>query len=356
MLILSVAIMGALVPTAIYILGVWWLDRYEKEPLWLLALAFLWGAGPAAFLSIAFEQIVAPTTTMLGTEGLTANLINVGIDAPLVEESLKGIALIGLVLIFYHEFDDVLDGIIYGAMIGFGFALTENIVGYFLPILNGEAMGAGVVFIFMRTVVFGTNHAFWTAMVGAAVGYARLAHRWRLRVLIPLGGWSLAVLFHSLHNIGTSMVQQGIWLPLGASLIINWGGLLLLLMVAALALRRECGWIEVGLVEEVDRGALTQPEYDLLRSSGQRLRVQWHAFRQGGRMASRAVGRYFQSATELAFAKRHQRADGTRERDATEIDRLQQELAIRRARAWSWIGSSRGETTDGQETPSDPGF
>jgi RsiW-degrading membrane proteinase PrsW (M82 family) len=337
--ILLVAILGALIPTVIYVLFVWWLDRYEKEPLWLLALAFLWGAGPAAFLSIAFEQLVAPASAILRTEALTANLINIAIGAPLVEESLKGIALIGLVLAFYREFDDVLDGIIYGAMIGFGFALTENIVGYFLPILSGEAISAGVFFIFLRTVVFGTNHAFWTGITGAAIGYARLARDRRQQVLVPLAGWSLAVLFHSLHNIGTAMVQEGICLPLGVSLIINWGGLLLLLLVAALALRRECDWIEVGLVEEVDRGALTPAEYDLLRSSDQRLWVQWQAYRQGGRRASRAVGRYFQTATELAFEKRHLRVDGERGGDTTEVERLQQELAVRRSRAWPWIGS-----------------
>jgi RsiW-degrading membrane proteinase PrsW (M82 family) len=339
MLILLVAILGALIPTAIYVLFVWWLDRYEKEPLWLLALAFLWGAGPAAFLSIAIEQIVAPASAILSTEGLTANLINVGIGAPLVEESLKGIALIGLVLAFHHEFDDVLDGIIYGAMIGFGFALTENIVGYFLPNLRGEALGAGLVFIFMRTVVFGANHAFWTGITGAAIGYARLARRRRQQLLAPLVGWALAVLFHSLHNLGTSMAQQGVWLPLGVSFIVNWAGLLLLLLVAALALRRECHWIEAGLAEEVDQGALTVDEFDLLRSSGQRLWVQWQAYRRGGRRASRAVGRYFQTATELAFEKRHLRAEGDRAGNVAELERLRRELAARRANAWPWLGS-----------------
>ncbi len=338
--ILGVAILGAMIPTAIYVLFVWWLDRYEKEPLWLLALAFFWGAGPAAFLSIAAEQLAFPVFSTLGTGGLAANLVKVAIGAPLVEESLKGIALIGLVVVFYHEFDDVLDGIIYGAMIGFGFALTENIFGYFLPILHGETFGAGLTFILLRTVVFGANHAFWTGITGAAVGYARLARGWWRKLLIPLGGWALAVLFHSLHNIGATMVQQGIWFPLGASLIVDWGGLLLLLLVAILALRRECRWIEQGLVTEVNHGTLTVEEYDILRSAGQRLWVQSQAFKRGGRRASRAVGRYFQTATELAFEKRHMRAAGDWSAESAEIDRLQQELADRRACAWPWLWSA----------------
>ena len=54
MLVLIVAVLGALIPTIIYVLFIWWLDRYEKEPLWLLALAFLWGAIPAAMEIAAF--------------------------------------------------------------------------------------------------------------------------------------------------------------------------------------------------------------------------------------------------------------------------------------------------------------
>jgi RsiW-degrading membrane proteinase PrsW (M82 family) len=337
MSIVAVAVMGALIPTAIYVLFVWWLDRYEKEPLWLLALAFFWGAGPAAFLAVAFEELIFPAVATLGADGQLSSLIQVGIVAPLVEESLKGVALIGLVIVFYDEFDDVLDGIIYGAMIGFGFALTENIFGYFLPSLGGEPVGRELPFIFLRTIVFGANHAFWTGIIGAAVGYARLARNWPSRLLSPLGGWLLAVLFHSLHNIGTSMIREELCFPLGISLLVDWGGLLLLLLVAAMALRRECLWIEKGLFPEVNQGLLTVQEYDILRSAGRRLWVQLQAFQQGGRQASRAVGRYFQTATELAFEKRHMSAAGDREEESAEIRQLRKELADHRESAWPWL-------------------
>jgi hypothetical protein len=188
-------------------------------------------------------------------------------------------------------------------------------------------------------VVFGANHAFWTGITGAAIGYARLARDRRRRLPIALAGWALAVLFHSLHNIATSLVRLDICFPLGISLIVDWGGLLLLLLVAFVALRRECRWIEQGLVTEVNRGLLTQAEYDILRSAGLRLRVQLRAYRQGGRRASRAVGRYFQAATELAFRKRHLRAAGRPRTDDGEIERLQHEVAERRERAWPWLGA-----------------
>lgn len=339
--ILVVATLGALVPTMFYVLFIWWLDRYEKEPLWLLALAFLWGAGPAALLSIIFELLVDAPISALGGESLTANLISIGIGAPIVEESLKGIALIGLVLLFHREFDDILDGIVYGAMIGFGFALTENFVAYFVPILKGEGMNAGLVNIFMRTVVFGANHGFWTGITGAAVGYARLAHHWMGRLLVPVGGWALAVLFHSIHNVSASMVEQALCPALAVTFVVNWGGVLLLLLVAVSSLRRESRWIERGLAEEIGRGTLTPQEFDLLRSAGQRLWVQLQAYSRGGQAASRAVGRYFQCATELAFTKQHLRSLGDEGGNLAEIQRLQQELVTRRAHAWPWLWTAQ---------------
>src|SRR5512136_315823 len=113
MLAPSLALLGALLPTALYVSVIWWLDRYEKEPLGLLAFAFLWGAIPAAIISVLLEIVLDLLITTLGGESLIASVASVSVSAPLVEESAKGIALIGLMLIFSREFDDVLDGIVY---------------------------------------------------------------------------------------------------------------------------------------------------------------------------------------------------------------------------------------------------
>ena len=337
MLILLVAILGALIPTVSYVALLWWLDRYEKEPLWLLALAFLWGAFPAAIASVLVELAFDIPIAALGGESLVANLASASISAPLVEESTKGIALIALVLVFLHEFDDVLDGIVYGAMIGFGFAFTENLFAYFLPIFREEGVSSGLVNILLRTLVFGFNHAFWTGIIGAAVGYARLSRDWSRRILVPFAGWSMAVLLHAIHNAGATLVEQTACLSLAVSLLVDWGGVVLLLSIAVLVLRKENQWIERGLVEEVRRGVLSPQEFDLLRSAGQRMWVRWRAWNRGGRTAYRAVGRYFQCATELAFKKQHLRSLGDERGNLAEIQRLQQALAVSRAIAWPWL-------------------
>ncbi len=337
MLVLAVAILGALIPTVFYVLFVWSLDQFEKEPFWLLALAFLWGALPAAVLSVIFELLFEIPIIALGGEGLVSNLISASVSAPLVEESFKGIALIGLVLTFRQEFDDVLDGIIYGAMIGLGFALTENSVAYFLPILLEEGIAAGLLNIFLRAIVFGVNHAFWTGIIGAAIGYARLARERSQKILVPAAGWFLAVSLHGIHNAGASLVEQTLCVSLLFSALVDWGGFLLLLGLARLTLRHESRWIQRGLIEEVRRGVLTAEEFHLLTSARERLKALWRARLAGGRKAHRAVRRYFQCASELSFRKQRLRSLGDEGGTLDEIQDLRAQLAAYRARAQPWL-------------------
>src|SRR5687767_1508607 len=42
---------AATIPVPLYVMLVLWIDRYEAEPLWMLATAFLWGALVAAFFA-----------------------------------------------------------------------------------------------------------------------------------------------------------------------------------------------------------------------------------------------------------------------------------------------------------------
>lgn len=337
MLIVLVAVLGALIPTLSYALLVWWLDRFEKEPLWLLALAFLWGALPAALLSVVFELILDIPLGVFGAESLAANLISASVNAPLIEESFKAIALVGLVLTFRREFDGVLDGIIYGAMIGLGFAFTENSVAYFLPILLEEGIAAGLTNIFLRAIVFGVNHAFWTGTVGAAIGYARLSRSRARRLWVPVGGWLLAVSLHGIHNAGATLVEQTLCLSLWFSAAVDWFGALVLLVVAIVVLRQESRWIERGLAEELRQGILTEAEFHLLRSARERLRVRWQIRLRDGRAASRTVGRYFHCATELAFKKHHLRSLGDEGGNLAEIQRLRGEFASWQNQARPWL-------------------
>ncbi|MBI4771859.1 MAG: hypothetical protein HY784_15965 [Chloroflexi bacterium] len=81
MLVISV-VMG-IVPMLIYATFLWWLDRWEKEPLHLLAAAFLWGFVPSAILAIIAQLVLdIPTSAALNYNQLAYELVSGSIIAP----------------------------------------------------------------------------------------------------------------------------------------------------------------------------------------------------------------------------------------------------------------------------------
>jgi len=209
------SILAAVMPTAIYALVIWWADRYEKEPLGLLAVAFVWGAVPAVVISFLAEAVFGLPLAGLQAERL-ANVLELSALAPVVEEVAKALALAGLFIIFWREFDDVLDGIVYGALVGIGFGMTENLL-YFLATFLEEGWDGWGMVVFLRAIVFGLNHAFFTAFSGAGLGMARQAHRGWPRWLAPALGLSVAMVFHGLHNLGVTLADESLlgWCSVG---------------------------------------------------------------------------------------------------------------------------------------------
>src|SRR5512146_596990 len=116
------------VPMFLFAAFVNWLDRYEKEPKLLLGAAFVWGvviAGGGAFiLNTAFGIGIYAVT---GSEGI-ADFGTTSIIAPIIEEALKGLAVLVVFLLFRKEFDSILDGIVYAAITAMGFAAIENVL------------------------------------------------------------------------------------------------------------------------------------------------------------------------------------------------------------------------------------
>ena len=130
---IGLSVAAAVIPTLLYTWLVWLCDRYEREPWPLLAAAFLWGAIPAIVLSLVAELILHVPLGALRSS-TARDLVAAGGIAPLVEEPIKAAALLGVFWFAHQEFDDILDGIVYGALVGFGFAMTENFF-YFVSVL-----------------------------------------------------------------------------------------------------------------------------------------------------------------------------------------------------------------------------
>src|SRR6476646_7736841 len=126
--VVAIATLLTLIPTIFYALFIWWLDRYEKEPLPLLLVAFLWGAVPAVIIAIVLEVVIGFPVDQLISSDTGRELTSASVIAPVVEELVKALILVVLFLAFRREFDNVLDGIVYGAMVGLGFAMVENVL------------------------------------------------------------------------------------------------------------------------------------------------------------------------------------------------------------------------------------
>jgi RsiW-degrading membrane proteinase PrsW (M82 family) len=301
----------ALAPALIYIMIIWWLDRYEKEPVSLAVLAFVWGAIPAVLLALVFEVLLGIPLSLAGPASAFGEA---SIVAPIVEEAAKGLILFVLFLAYRHEFDDVLDGILYGALVGLGFSVVENIVyglGFAYP--DGYQPGASpaldavITGWFLRSGIFGLNHAFFTSITGATLGYIRANPQRRARWGLPLLGLGGAMFFHALHN---SLIGLGEFggerLAITGCLIdilADWSGIVVMLVIALLTGAKERRWIEQQLWEEVLVGRFDQHEYYMLTSARRRWAARWHALTQGGWGAFRRLGRLQQLATELAFRK-----------------------------------------------------
>ncbi len=321
------SLLAGVIPTAIYAAVIWWFDRYEKEPLWLLGVTFLWGAIPAILLSLIVELILGIPVSVLG-EGLLTDVVESGGVAPVVEEIAKATALLGLFLFLRREFDNVLDGIIYGALVGFGFAMTENVL-YFLGSLFTEGWAEWGIVVFLRAVVFGLNHAFFTSLTGAALGFARLSRLAWEKWLVPPFGLGLAIGFHAIHNVGASLAELNC-LTFLFSLFTDWGGVLIVFVVILLAAQQEKKWITQELEEEVARGILSQADYVLTVSYRQRFVARWEALMGWSWQRWRQLGRLFHLATELAFKKYQLRTAGDGEDTRATIARLRSQIVALR--------------------------
>ncbi|GAB4547055.1 MAG: PrsW family intramembrane metalloprotease [Anaerolineae bacterium] len=301
-ILLSLVVGG--VSTALYAWLVWWLDHYEKEPWYLLALAFLWGALPAIVISLLVEVALDLPISVMG-QGLAYDVASSSLLAPLIEEITKGLFVFGVVIFVRREMDSVLDGIVYGAMVGLGFAFTENIL-YFVGGLQEGGWQAWMMLVMLRAIIFGLNHAFFTSLTGGALGYARLSLNPTTQTLLPVLGLSAAVVFHGIHNLGATLNSVTCFAII-ISLLSDWGGIIMVAVAIVLAWRQEKRWIETHLRSEVGT-TFPHEVFELAVSYRKRLSVQFQALLRGDFKAWRLSRRLAQTATDLAF-KKHQLAE-----------------------------------------------
>jgi len=290
-----------ILPMLVYALVLWWFDRYEKEPLGLLIAAFLWGAIPAIIFSLIAELVLDIPISYF-VEPVAANLVGAAVIAPFAEEIFKGIALLLLLIFFHKEIDSPLDGIIYGGLVGFGFAAVENVL-YFGVEAMESGLGGVILLAVFRAFLFGLNHALFTGLTGFGLALMRTASNWPIKICAPVTGLLLGMAAHSIHNGGVMLGAELYW-PCLIAFASDWGGVLVLFGVIVWASVREQRWIATFLADEVQLGTLSRSDYDVVCSYIKRVVARTNVLFSGDLRRWWDLGHYYRLATELAFNKR----------------------------------------------------
>jgi RsiW-degrading membrane proteinase PrsW (M82 family) len=335
---LLLSVTAASIPALIYATIVLRLDRYESEPLRAVLACFIWGAVGAILFSLAAGLLFQfAIEEALGAQ--IAEVTSVVIGAPLVEESFKGIAVLAVLIFARDEIDSTLDGLVYGALVGVGFAMTENILYFGQTYLEG-GLGEFGTLVVSRAVLGGFGHPAYTAITGAAIGWSRGRYgRGIARVVVPILGWALAVTLHVAWNGG--LVLTSVMLDEEAGLlklvavqtaIVIVPAVLVLYAIARMSARHELRILREELRAEVERGTITEAEYVATVDPEQRQFALASAQARGGRAVRRRQQAFFQTAADLALRNHHRHQGEPSKPRLAEQDDIDRErlIALRR--------------------------
>jgi protease PrsW len=301
-----VAVYAAPVALLIYLL-----DLYEREPIPLLVAAFVWGAVAATTLSAIGNAGWALVVARLGGPEL-ATRWSAAITAPIVEETLKGLGVVLIVLIAREEVDDRMDGFVYGALCGLGFAVVEDVF-YFVAVFGGDVTGVLEGF-FVRVIASGLySHVLYTGLVGMAIGIVatrrdRRPRRERIRSALPFV--AAALVGHFLWNspildLFPAHPWEGAeWALIPVATAVKGLPLLLFVAIAVrLALQRERRWLREALAEELDDAAVTSEELATLETLRGRRLARDRMRRRAGDRPAKLLGRLQREQVNLAMIR-----------------------------------------------------
>jgi RsiW-degrading membrane proteinase PrsW (M82 family) len=315
-LILSIA--AGVIPMILYAGFLYYLDRYEKEPIKLLAGMFLWGSLIAAGISFLINSVSSLGFFIITQSDLATQLATSTFVAPLVEETLKGAAILIVFLLFHPEFDSPLDGIVYGGIAALGFAATENVwyihqFGY----LPGGVQGLLEISL-IRVVLVGWQHPFYTAFTGLGFALSRQSKDKVWQWIYPLIGWSFAVMFHLLHNL-FAVLASNTGNNSTFNLVWDWSGYLGLFVLILLLIRREQKWMKVYLAQEMENGLINSHQYQIACSAWRQGLTYLSSILRGNFLQSR---RFYQVCGDLMHISRHSARFGDSPDNIKEAARL----------------------------------
>ncbi len=309
--ILFIAGFMALIPLAIVLLGAWWIDRWEPEPIGVRIFAFLWGAGSSIVIALLVDTAAQVFIKAQGGPDGVTDFVQAVVQAPMVEEGAKGLGVLLIFLVANKYFDGPVDGIVYAATVAAGFAFSENIQYFGLEIADAHGLG-DVIFLFVvRGLLSPFAHAMFTSMTGLFIGLAALrGGRW-LGVLFAIIGWIPAVLLHAFWNASLSFVTDFF----GYYLVVQVPLFVLAIVVVVLLRRREVRLTQQRLGDYAAAGWFNANDIVSIATPGGRRQARAWASARG---VGRVMKDYIRDATRLALTRN--RIIIGRDRAAAQVD------------------------------------
>ena len=296
------------------------LDRWEPEP-WHMKLAlFLWGGGVATLSSMLLNTALHEDILLTIGDVNRATALAATFIAPIVEETLKGIGVLIVVVVRRNNINSILDGVVYAGFSAAGFMFFENIL-YFLR--NDSTTGALVQVFVMRALMSPFVHAMATSMTGIGLTLAliRFKRGWS-KAAIVFVFWLAAMLIHFGWNGGVSFAGSALaflalYSLIGIPAFVVWA------LVLLRAARKEALHIRSGLVPYVRTGWILPGEVTMATDRrARKAALKWAA--QGGRDATRAMRSFLSHLASLGLDQRLMARQGP---DPSRIDNDRRMLA-----------------------------
>jgi len=345
-LVAAVCALVCLPTTAFGLVVVRRLDRNHKEPWRLVLVAAAWGAIVATSLVVWGETLWQSTAqhALVPGPGLDTSL---AFMAGILEELSKGAAVLLLFLVMRNEFDDVVDGIVYGAAIGLGFNFLEsisymtNVYAIFAPEGFGTA-AAAIQWYFRQVLGLFFGHATYTAFIGAGVGIARQLPNMRQKVLAIVAGFVVAIAGHFAWDAWAALfpVDTTVFVIVEIhlrTLILSGPFTAALLALLIFGIRYEGQNLRDQLQKEAAtaQGAILPEEVAVLASPWQRLKQRLQALSRQGVRAYFRVSQLQTAQLDLAMERWH--------RERKEIDtplEAEQKLRERVIQLRHWVAAA----------------
>jgi protease PrsW len=279
----------------IYLLFIRAIDLYEREPLRYVIPVFIWGFAVATTVSLVFNTLFQLTLSSV-TSVKTASFLTAVVEAPVVEECTKGAALLLIFFISYLarrrsglvEFAGVMDGVVYGSAVGFGFSIAEDL-------LYGLQFGPETYIV--RRIFGGFAHASFTSLTGIGIGLIPWVDNRALKVILPVLGLCGAILLHAAFNF-TAIVFG----PVGYLVLLCVILVYIVIIIVWLAIERRA--IRDELRDEVQAGTITSQEYAIIPTYFRRTGYYLGLLFTGRLRTWFRIRKQHSTAVDLAIAKR----------------------------------------------------